>query len=108
MKGRAFIDLLRASVTNAIVDRDEANLLADAVEIADEECRNLIDCECLPVTKGLSELWMDTSSAINGFGGDSTTYLRDEIARALSYLDRRGLIERKEGELHLVRFVEET
>lgn len=96
MKGRAFIDRLRKEWPSSdILSREARALLADAVEIADEAARELIESESIDCGD-----WWDTHS--EGFSEDDGA-----AQRAISYLDRRGLIERKEGEPHLVRFREE-
>jgi len=98
MRGRAFIDRLRrmaetARLSGEVAISEEYALEADAVEEADGSFRSLIESECI-----LDGGWWETRT-----DDDEPT-----IARALSYLDRRGLIERKPGEPHLIRFVEET
>ena len=80
-------------------EREEMRLLADAVEIADEACRETVERRSWRVD-GVFPCWWDT-------GDPRSKKTRDELDRALSYLSRRGLIERKPGEPHLVRFVEE-
>ena len=92
MKGRAFVEGLRAGRPAILRTQDVGELLADAVEIADEACWELIVSECLRV-----DPWWNTQFSAS-----------TEIDYALSYLDRRGLIERKAGEAHMVRFVEEA
>lgn len=96
MKGRAFIERLRARGEQLVATRAEQALLADAVEEADESTRTTIESYC-PSSEG----WWDTSAAEPSEVGEIVDW-------SLSYLDRRGLIERKEGEPHLVRFVKET
>ena len=119
MKGRAFIDLLRreADAQQTVERFDEAakfDLLADAVEEADGSFRDLIESEC-PFVEAEGAVvegdgWWDTRQIIDGVGGsfmpDPAGKCGFSIGVALSYLDRRGLIERKEGEPHMVRFVE--
>ena len=76
MKGRALIEELRAPGTRFVPREGERDLLADAVEIADEACWELIVSECLRV-----DPWWNTQISAS-----------NEIDYALSYLDRRGLI----------------
>lgn len=108
MKGRAFVARLR-STAYFNPELDEQRLLADAVEEADESFRALIESECLTVTPP-GETWWDTLNILDGVGGSFPVHPlsgeRYSINKALSYLDRRGLIVRKEGEPHLVRFTE--
>ena len=108
MKGRAYIAWLRSFSPEMLfyqrlLCRHEALLLADAAEIADEAAADLIERESLRAGD-----WWDTRYAINGLGDYNEVDECDPINKALSYLDRRGLIERKEGEPHLVRFVKEA
>lgn len=105
MKGRALIDFIwrqRDADLNTPLPGDVCKLLVDALEIADEAARALIESECLPALDG----WFDVSRALNGVGGYNFVDDCDEINTAISYLDRRGLIERQEDAPHLVRFVE--
>ena len=95
MKGPAFIEWLRRP-WGVIVYPPIGDFLADAVEIADDAA--LATVECYSFHDGRSGLW-DTGTA-------RSTLTRQRLDRAISYLDRRGLIERKEGEPHMVRFVE--
>lgn len=71
----------------------QRDLVADAVEIADEAA--------------LHEIAFHTEEV-----GDWRRLFVSEVdpimRRAMHYAIRRGLIERKEGEPHLVRFVKET
>lgn len=121
MKGRAFIESLRGHVLGWPLSREQQDLLADAVEEADESFRDLIESECLfspgpGFSRHYSGGWWDTHFTVwrreNGMGGDALVEgpidaaTDAQICRAISYLDRRGLIERKEGEPHMVRFVE--
>lgn len=95
MKGQAFIERLRARGEQLIPTRDEQRLLADAVDLADEASREVILLE--PFNRWENgAMWYDTARVMPTAKG--------HVARALSYLDRRGLIERKEGEPHMVRF----
>ena len=96
MKGRALIDTLRETRGPVSLLREEFALLADAVEEADDSTRTTVE-SCCP----RADDWWDTSAA---YPGDT----QQIVEWSLSYLDRRGLIERKEGEPHLVRFVEEA
>lgn len=98
MKGRAFIEWLRifagdCSRSGAPRMAGEHTLLADAVEIADEAA--------------LHEIAFHTEEV-----GDWRRLFVSEVdpimRRAMHYAIRRGLIERKEGEPHLVRFVKEA
>lgn len=93
MKGRAFIDSLRdpLGLKSDFGCPETCDLLADAVEIADANSRLILQRECKT-----RDGWMVVPPMI-GWLGD-----------AAHYLDRRGLIERKSGEPHLIRFVEET
>lgn len=109
MKGRALIDYLRNPLCETAANCGYLILLADAVEIADDACRTTIETECSRWPDGiyfagqpthLHTWWFDTAEV--------EPYVKPHIARALSYLGRRDLIERKEGEPHLVRFVEEA
>lgn len=94
-------------------ERDEMTLLADAIEEADGSYRALIESECLWIeTPGATvegDGWWSTLHILDGIGGSFEIApehnFNHTINRALSYLDRRGLIERKEGEPHMVRFV---
>lgn len=85
MKGRALIDMLREARGPVSLLREEFALLADAVAIADEAATELI-----------KEFSMDD------YGWWDASQCRTEAA----YLERRGLIERAEGEPHMVRFIE--
>jgi hypothetical protein len=76
-------------------------LVCEAMTEADSSFRALIECECLWVgdciTADRADAgWWDTTS---GDHEETSAY-----AKAVSYLDRRGLLIRKEGEPHLVRF----
>lgn len=99
MKGKAFIDGIR-SFTLLTTDPSEAmqiaHLLADAVEIADEGSTSVIQCNAAWLY--VPEDWWDT--------GKISACPKARMDRALSYLDRRGLIERHPEKSHLVRFVE--
>ena len=111
MKGRAFIDSLRGHILGWPLSREQQDLLADAVEEADGGFRDLIESECVFVeSEGAvveGDGWWDTGRILDGTGGSFEVDVHGcTIGKALSYLERRGLIERKEGEAHLVRFVE--
>jgi hypothetical protein len=98
MKGRAFIDRLRKEwASGDSISREARILLADAVEIADEACRELIRSEFMQA----AGYYVCNIAYEYPEGND------DELRHALAYLGRRGLIVRKEGEPHMVRFVEE-
>lgn len=101
MKGQAFIDFLREPFDpdSRHPSDEEGILLADAVELADESCKSDIECGCAWLGQD-ADRWYDTRQAL--------AEDQDHIGRAIHYLDRRGLIERKAGEPHLVRFVEEV
>lgn len=102
MKGRALIDTLRETRGPVSLLREEFSLLADAVEIADEAEMSLIECGCQQVEVD-GRTWYDTRYYADAMLAEDQEF----VARALSYLDRRGLIERKEGEAHLVKFMED-
>jgi len=93
-------------------ERDEMTLLADAVEEADGSFRDLIESECVLVQEGdgdnVEQEWWDTTLMESGIGNhiEMPPAYSPSVQRALSYLDRRGLLIRKEGEPHMVRFVD--
>lgn len=97
MKGRALIKALRGALHRPLTIADR-ELLADAVEEADASYRAFIESECRAVGDYYDA--RETAEFADLTGGT--------LDRAISYLDRRGLIERKAGEPHLVRFVEES
>ncbi|MBL0142616.1 MAG: hypothetical protein IPP91_11085 [Betaproteobacteria bacterium] len=75
-------------------------LLADLAEEGLGSLRALVDSECLWEGDG----WWDTSETIDGTGG--TVPNDDYFTGCIALLDRAGEIERKEGEPHMIRFVE--
>lgn len=95
---------------------DEMRLFADAIEEADGSFRDLIESECLWIETPGAEVegdgWWSTLHILDGIGGSFEIApehnFNHTINRALSYLDRRGLLIRKEGEPHMVRFVEDA
>lgn len=99
MNGRALIDWLRDHryETGDAPAGALRDLLADAVELADTSCKSDIETGCVWLGQDVGR-WYDTRQDL----AEDQEY----IDRAIYYLDRRGLIERKEGEPHLVRFVE--
>lgn len=101
MIGRDFIDSLRGHVLGWPLSREQQDLLADAVEEADRSYRELIKFESWPMYDG----WLDVR--IVGTASDLGARIQ-AMNGALSYLERRGLIERKDGEPHLVRFTGEA
>lgn len=113
MKRRALIDTLRAAHGPVALLREEFELLADAVEEADSSHRSFIECECLFVADDDSPVegagWWDTLAVMDGTGGhiDSRPVESTLIGKALAYLTRRGLIERKEHFPQMVRFLED-
>ena len=74
---------------------DEFLLLKDSVKFACERAREII--ECTAFVDG--EFW--------DVGEPRSKLAMGEMNRALSFLSRLGLIERKPGAEHLVRFVGE-
>lgn len=98
MKGPAFIEGIRSFRLFASDESEAmqiAHLLADAVEEADGAFRDLVESEAwMPVDD-----WWDTSVADD--------HVRQHLERAISYLERRGLLERKAGEPHMIMFVED-
>ena len=107
--GQLLIDALRGpAYINP--ERDEMTLLADAVEEADGSFRDLIESECLWCENEGATVegdgWWDTHVSHDGAGGEVQMKPTGLLAQALSYLDRRGLLIRKEGEPHMVRFVD--
>lgn len=111
MKGQAFIDRLRGSAY-VNPELNEQRLLADAVEEADGSFRDIIESECVCIQEGdganVEEEWWNTSLMESGLGNviEMPPAYAPTVRKALDYLDRRGLIERKEGAPHLVRFVD--
>jgi hypothetical protein len=69
-----------------------APMLADALDEADDSFRSQIELECREIHG-----WYNINTAEIGVVN---------ISKALAYLEKRGLIERKAGEPHLVRFVD--
>ena len=111
MKGRALVDSLRnpQGLKSDFGCPELCDLLADAVEETDVTSRSLIESECHRFPEGVYFAGQPTSGRAWWFDTDDVEpYAKPHINRALSYLDRRGLIERKAGEPHLVRFVEEA
>lgn len=122
MKGDKFVKDLRHGVIVANYKPDGTsdegeifNLLADAVEEADGSFRDLLQSECVMASSDatvagdvltISRPWWDTGRILDGCGGEIAIPCRGTLTRAISYLERRGLIERKDGEPHMVRFVE--
>lgn len=98
MRGSAFIEGIRSFRLFAANESEAmqiAHLLADAVEEADEASRALVESEAWM----LVDDWWDTSGA--------DAHVREHLERAIFYLDRRGLIVRKEGAPHMIMFVED-
>lgn len=111
MRGKDFIDRLRGSAY-VNCELHEQRLLADAVEEADGSFREIIESECVCVPDGdgvnVEEEWWDTSLMESGIGNviEMPPAYAPTVRKALDYLDRRGLIRRKDGAPHLVRFVD--
>lgn len=72
------------------------DLEALKTEIADDSAVSAVECECEFEPREGGGWWYDTQSIDD--------LARDEIERALNYLDLRGLVTRKEGAPHLVTF----
>ncbi len=65
-------------------------------EIADESAISAIECDCDCAPREGGGWWYDTTTALDH---DS-----EEVARALAYLDLRGLVARQDGAAHIVTF----
>lgn len=65
-----------------------------ALKIADSCARADVECNLTP-TGPYPGTWYDERTADDGCG--------DAIAESVRYLDARGLLERKEGEPHIIR-----
>lgn len=57
------------------------------------------------VVRGVGQ-WYDTSLAIDGLGGTLDADDQEWLTEAVTYLDARGLLIRKDGAPHLVRIAE--
>lgn len=88
-------DKLRAAAKNgrerggaqwAPVSAEDADMLADAVEIADEMAWVDIECNCNVPEWNVQPKWYDTAAIDHLMN-------KDEMARNVRYLDARGLIE---------------
>lgn len=91
-----FVDKPRTTTWAPIMASDCA-MLADAMDIADTSARSLIESECLAAGPGPgSSRWWDTSTADPESVG--------AMGQALRYLAARGLLVRREGAGHIVRF----
>lgn len=118
MNGRAFINWLRMMAetmrqSNKPSPAAEFSLLADAVEEADASFRTTIESECSAIlvptdSPGIVDVWWETRCKDLFEPDRYHSGPTIDVMKALSYLDRRGLIERKSGGAHLIRFVEEV
>lgn len=102
MKARDLIAYLRAHDIPGLMNGDECRLLADLAEEGLASLRELVESECVHGHDG----WWDTSSIYDGIGDTVALGQNALLNIAVPILDRAGAIERKEGEPHLVRFIE--
>lgn len=73
-------------------------LIADALEIADESSRALIECSCITADSKLPERWYDTWAV--------SAEDKEPIRQAVRYLEARRLLTRDEKQPHLVHLIE--
>ncbi len=119
MNARAVIAQLRERMSKGagmLFEPEQIAMLADLAEEGLSSLRSLVESECVFVREGpqfnnFRQGWWDTSALIDGLGGEITLLAeareRATIDAAVALLDRAGEIERKPGEPHMVRFIEQ-
>lgn len=79
------------------LDADVATMLADALELADDTARSVIELECRDLmVDGVR--WYDLATADT---------INVDMEQPLRYLEARGLLERDQLQPHLVRVLDE-
>ena len=78
------------------IEKRDVQVLIDALEIADSCARSDIESFCGPI---VNAKWQQEWWNVQEAGADE----REMVDRAVRYLEARGLLERKDGEPHLVR-----
>lgn len=75
-------------------------------ELAYSAARSDIECQCI-AEETVPLVWYDTSEIAMAYSlGDSLGEVRELVARAITYLEWRGCIERREGQPHILRIKE--